>query len=165
MVGLFWIDVDEDTVYLGAPPDILGRTVLVSDAGLEGVGNEQAGSWAWAEVREVAVLGAPVRSAVRRSLSMAGTLLLTAVSGGPVDDAPAMTVRVDTADGQRELTTSTAAAGGYGQDEFDLSQVLLDRFADGSARPSTLVEWARTHSGGTPHRADREALLRAWACQ
>ncbi|MHC0430636.1 hypothetical protein ACX6XY_10650 [Streptomyces sp. O3] len=162
MVGLFWIT--GDAVYLGAPPDLLGRAVLVTDAGLDSVGHEQVGGWPWAEVRGVAVRDVPLRSAVRRRLSLAGTLLLSAVFGG-IDEPPAMTVCVDTADGGRELTVASAAAAGYGRAEITLSHTLLDRFADGSACPSRLADWARTHPAGTPGRARREALLRQWAAR
>ncbi|WP_156722290.1 hypothetical protein [Streptomyces apocyni] len=160
MVGLFWIT--QESVHLGGPPDSLGRAVLISDMGLEAIGEKQRGTWAWADVHQVPLLDVPVRSAVRRGLSTAWTLTQTAAFGG-IEEAPAMTVGVETAGDITELTVSTSAAGGYGQDEFDLSQALLDRFAEGSARPSSLTRWARTHAGGTPPRAAREELLRQWA--
>ncbi|TPQ20778.1 hypothetical protein [Streptomyces sporangiiformans] len=161
MVGLFWIT--GESVHLGAPPSGLGPGVLVTEEGLTAVGDGQTNNWAWADLKKVTLLDAPIRSSLGRRFSMSVDAVLTAAFGGTADTAPAMTVRVETADGATELSAPTAAAGGYEDSEFALSQALLNRFAEGSCRPSALLAWGRTQPDKTPGRTVRETLLREWA--
>lgn len=79
--------------------------------------------------------------------------------GGPA----LLSVHLETAEGPRRLGVHAAVAGGYVRSEYELSQALLDRFVDGTASPAVLMAWHRDREdSGTPRRAAREALLRAW---
>ncbi|MDX3690089.1 hypothetical protein PV726_07015 [Streptomyces europaeiscabiei] len=164
MVGLFWI-AEDGGVYIGAKPDGYGRGVRLTSAGVEGLGTDQGGHWAWAEVRGVAVKYVKIRSAGRLLVGAAFDLVGTAVTGH--GDAPgAFEVHVDTGDGSVvELEAYMApAGGGYVPSEYELSMKLLDRLAGGTANVDALEAWGRTHGiEGTPRREEREALLKEWA--
>ncbi|WP_338896992.1 hypothetical protein WBG99_16240 [Streptomyces sp. TG1A-60] len=163
MVGLFWIAADGG-VYVGAEPEGYGRGVRLTRDGVVGLGTGQGGSWGWAEVRSVAVRDVRIRSAARLLAGAAVDLVGSAVTGGGESPA-AFEVHVGTAEGTVELTTWAAPAlGGYVPSEYDLSVALLERFVAGTADVDTLAEWGRAHAGEcTPHREEREALLRKWA--
>jgi hypothetical protein len=161
MVGLFWIT--ETSVYVGAEPEGYGRSVRLTADGVEAVGTDQEGSWAWSDIRSVGVHYAPVRSAGARWVvgAAVNTALDVALGGG--DTPPAFEVHITTEDGTTELDTRSAAIHAYTQDEYDLSVALLERFVTGIADVSALLEWGRVHATeGTPRREEREALLRGW---
>lgn len=160
MVGLFWIT--ETSVYIGAEPAGYGRGVRLTAGGVEALGTDQRGSWAWSDVRSLGVRYAPVRSGSRWMVGAAvDTVMDVALGGG---DAPAVfEVHVEDADGTTELDTHSAAPYGYTESEYDLSVALLQRFVSGIAHVPALLEWGRAHATeGTPRRRDREALLRGW---
>jgi hypothetical protein len=161
MIGLFWIT--KEHVYLGAEPEGYGRGVRLTRSGVEAVGTDQKGFWPWADIREVGVHYAQVRSSTRWLVhSVADTVLDLAVGGG--DAPPAFELHVRTDEEKAELTVYSAAVGGYVQSEYELSLDLLRRFADGSADVARLLEWGSAEGGGaTPWRTAREALLRSWA--
>ncbi|MFJ9589505.1 hypothetical protein [Streptomyces acidicola] len=166
MVGLFWIT--EKSVYIGAEPAGYGPGVRLTADGVEALGTDQEGCWAWADVRSVDVHFAPVRrkasgwKAVGRVL---GTALdvVDVVLGGTPETPPVFEVHVETADGTTELDAYAAASRGYTESEYDLSVTLLQRFVTGIADVSALLEWGCTHVvEGTLGREEREALLRGW---
>ncbi|MFF4347400.1 hypothetical protein [Streptomyces sp. NPDC001530] len=160
MIGLFWIT--EESVYVGAEPEGYGRGVRLTPEGIEAVGTDQKGFWAWADVRAVSVQYAQVRSSTRWLVhSVADTVLDLAIGGG--EAPPAFEVHVRTDEEKAELTVHSAAVGGYVQSEYELSLELLERFVDGTADVARLLEWGRADGGGaTPWRVAREALLRSW---
>ncbi|MEU2559556.1 hypothetical protein ABZ626_09510 [Streptomyces longispororuber] len=162
MVGLFWIA--EGDVYVGAKPSGLAPGVRLTPEGVTGLGHRQAGLWLWDDVRALTVEGVPVKS-LKRHVGMVVDLALTVGLGGG-DEAPAMTVRLETAEGERELTAYAAAAAGYSQREYDLSRALLARLTEGAATLlttlSAMAAWGRAHEGGTPRREAREQLLSDW---
>ncbi|MBA2807826.1 MULTISPECIES: hypothetical protein [Streptomyces] len=166
MVGLFWIT--EKSVYVGAEPAGYGPGVRLTADGVEALGADQEGCWAWADLRSVGVHFAPVRrkasgwkalsNAVDTALDVAGL-----VFGGIGDPPPVFEVHVETGDGTTELDAYGAAPRGYTESEYELSVTLLQRFVTGIADVSALLEWGRTHVvEGTLGREEREALLREW---
>jgi len=161
MIGLFWIT--EESVYLGAEPEGYGRGVRLTPEGLEAVGTDQRGFWAWADVRAVDVHYVQVRSSTGWLVhSVADTVLDLAAGGGEAPPAFEIHVRTDTE--KAELTVHCAAVGGYVQSEYELSLELLDRLVDGTVDVGRLLEWGRAEgSGATPWRPAREALLTSWA--
>ncbi|MER5403709.1 hypothetical protein [Streptomyces sp. NPDC002769] len=161
MIGLFWIT--EESVYVGAEPAGNGRGVRLTPEGLEAVGTDQKGFWAWRDVRAVTVHDAQVRSSTRWLVnSVMDTVLDVATGGG--EAPPAFELHVRTDKEKAELTVYTAAVGGYVQSEYELSLDLLNRFVDGTADVARLLEWGSVEGDGvTPWRAAREALLRSWA--
>lgn len=160
MIGLFWIT--EERVYVGAEPAGAGRGVRLTPQGLEAVGADQRGFWAWRDLRAVTVHDAQVRSSTRWLVnSVTDTVLDLAVGGGEAPAAFGLRVRTD--EEKAELTVYTAAIGGYVQSEYELSVALLERFVDGTADVARLLEWGSAEGGGaTPWRSAREALLRSW---
>ncbi|QIY67481.2 MULTISPECIES: hypothetical protein [unclassified Streptomyces] len=161
MIGLFWIT--EKSVYVGAEPAGNGRGVRLTPEGLEAVGTDQKGFWAWRDVRAVTVHDVQVRSSTRWLVnSVMDTVLDVATGGG--EAPPAFELHVATDEEKAELTVYTAAVGGYVQSEYELSLDLLNRFVEGTADVSRLLEWGSAEGDGiTPWRAAREALLRSWA--
>jgi hypothetical protein len=162
MVGLFWIA--EGDVYVGAKPSGLAAGVRLTPEGVVALGDKQAGFWLWEEVRALTAEDVPVRT-LRRQVGTFVDLALTVGLGG-TDDAPSMTVRLSTPEGETDLSAYTAAARGYSQAEYDLSLALLTRMTEGEATLRTtlaaMAEWGRTREGGSPRAAEREALLREW---
>lgn len=160
MVGLFWIN--RESVYVGAEPEGYGPGVRLTPEGVEALGEGQRGFWAWADVLELSVHYAEVRSSSRW---MVNSVVDTILSVGTAMEAPAaFEVHVRTAGEKAELTVYAAPVGGYVQTEYDLSVALLERFADGTADLARLMEWGREEGDGiTPWRQAREALLRSWA--
>jgi hypothetical protein len=161
MVGLFWIT--EDHVYVGAEPTGAAPGVRLTKDGVETLGTDQRARWAWADIRGLDARDVAVRSPARRLVSIAADwvdVLLTT----HVDQPPLFTVTVETADGTAEATVSAAAPGGvYTTAEHDLSRTLLARLAAGTATIDPLLTWRREREDtGTPSRAEREELLRAW---
>jgi hypothetical protein len=160
MVGLFWIT--ETSVYVGAQPDGCGRGVRLTADGVEALGTDQEGRWAWSDMRSVTVHCAPVRSGSRWVVGAVVNTVLDVASGGG-DMPPVFEVHVEDGDGTTELDTYSAALHGYTEAEYDLSVTLLQRFVAGIANVSVLLEWGRVYAaGGTPRREEREALLRGW---
>ncbi|GGR83540.1 hypothetical protein GCM10010252_22820 [Streptomyces aureoverticillatus] len=163
MVGLFWIA--EGDVYVGSKPSGLAPGVRLTPEGVAGLGHKQEGLWLWDDVRGLTVEDVPVKS-LRRQVGMVVDMALTVGLGGG-EDAPSMTVCVETADGEAELTAYVATAYGYSQREYDLSRALLTRLTEGAATMMTtlsaMAEWGRSHEGGSPRRYERERLLREWA--
>ncbi|TQK52946.1 hypothetical protein FBY35_3409 [Streptomyces sp. SLBN-118] len=161
MVGLFCIT--EDEVHLGAPPCESGPGVRVAAAGLEAVG-PQSGSWTWADLSSVTVVGVPAKNTPGRQLSMTLDLVLGAMGLGGPESPPEMTVRVEVSDGMTELVAHSAAAGAYTHREVELSHQVLDRFVTGTLSPAVLTDWCRTHGDRkSPRPAEREAVLEQWA--
>lgn len=162
MVGLFWIA--EGDVYVGAKPSGLAAGVRLTPEGVVALGDKQSAFWLWDEVHSLTVEDAPVKS-LKRQVGVLVDLALTVGLGGS-DDAPAMTVRLSTAEGATDLSAYTAAATGYSQTEYDLSQTLLLRMTEGEATLRTtlaaMAEWGRAREGGSPRGPEREALLRKW---
>ncbi|MGA4840617.1 hypothetical protein [Streptomyces sp. G45] len=162
MVGLFWIA--EGDVYVGAKPSGLAPGVRLTTEGVTGLGHQQQGLWLWDDIRALTVEDVPVKS-LKRQVGMVVDLALTVGLGGG-DEAPSMTVCVQTADEEYELTAYTAAATGYSQREYDLSRALLTRLTEGAATLHTtlsaMAQWGRAHEGGSPRREERERLLRRW---
>ncbi|BBC35200.1 hypothetical protein SGFS_064940 [Streptomyces graminofaciens] len=162
MVGLFWV-TEDGVVYVGSEPEGYGRGVRLTAAGVEGLGTDQGGSWAWGEVGGVEVRDMKIRPSTSRLLVGAAVDLVVSTISGGGDSPGAFEVHLDTADGTVELEAYVAAAaGGYAQSEYDLSVALLKRLADGTADLGALEEWGRG-AEGTPRREEREALLRKWA--
>ncbi|OLZ69813.1 hypothetical protein AV521_15805 [Streptomyces sp. IMTB 2501] len=171
MVGLFCI-VGSD-VYLGAKPSGLAPGVRLTAEGVVALGDRQSGLYLWEDVHALTVAEVPVKSLKRqagavRDLAL-GLVLDVALSGGVSltgEDPPTMTVRVESTVGEDELTAYVAAAAGYSQTEVDLSRALLSRLTEGAATMATTLvamsEWGRAWEGGSPRRAEREGLLRAW---
>ncbi|MEU9213608.1 hypothetical protein AB0D27_38350 [Streptomyces sp. NPDC048415] len=161
MIGLFWIT--EESVYVGAEPEGYGRGVRLTPEGIQAVGTDQRGFWAWADVRALSVHYAPVRSSTRWLVSSVGDTVVGLAAGG--GQAPsAFELHVRTAEEKAELTVHSAAVGGYVQSEYDLSLDLLHHFTTGTANVTRLLDWARTDGADTtPWRPAREALLRSWA--
>ncbi|WP_030931558.1 hypothetical protein [Streptomyces sp. NRRL B-24720] len=161
MVGLFW--VSEDAVHLGAPPGESAPGVRLATEGLDAVG-PRPGTWKWADLGSVTVVGAPVRTAPGRQLSMTLDVVLGAMGLGGPEGPAEMTVRVQASDGAADLLVHSAAAGAYTPGEVELSHQVLDRFVAGTLSPAVLSAWGRTHgTGKTPRPAEREALLQQWA--
>ncbi|WP_392873921.1 hypothetical protein [Streptomyces sp. LN499] len=161
MVGLFW--VSEDTVHVGAPPGESAPGVRLAAAGVDAVG-PGPGTWKWAELSSVTVLGAPVRATPGRQLSMTLDVVLGAMGLGGPEGPAEMTVRVQASDGVAELLVYSAAAGAYTPREIELSHQVLDRFVAGPLSPAVLSAWGRAHGAGkTPRPAERETLLQQWA--
>lgn len=161
MVGLFW--VSEDAVHLGAPPGESTPGVRVTDAGLEAVG-PQSGTWKWADLGSVTVVGARAKATPGRQLSIALDVALGAMGVGGPEGPAEMTVRVQAADGETELLIHSAAAGAYTPREVELSHQVLDRLVDGTPGLAALSAWGRAHGGKkSPRPAEREALLQQWA--
>ncbi|MGV9754875.1 hypothetical protein ACWDUC_03425 [Streptomyces tricolor] len=171
MVGLFWIA--EGDVYVGAKPAGLAPGVRLTPEGVVGLGDGQSSLCLWEDVSTLTVADVPVKSLMRRVGAVTdlalGTVKELALPGGSVwaDEAPAMmTVRVGSADGERELGAYVAAAVGYPQTEIDLSRALLSRLTEGAATMATTLaamsEWGRAWEGGSPRGAERERLLRRW---
>ncbi|MFD9909707.1 hypothetical protein [Streptomyces sp. NPDC059063] len=162
MVGLFWIA--EGDVYVGSKPSGLAPGVRLTPEGVAGLGHKQEGLWLWDDVRALTVEDVPVKS-LKRQVGMVVDMALTVGLGGG-EDAPSMTVCVETADEEAELTAYVATATGYSQREYDLSRALLTRLTEGAATMlttlSAMAEWGRGHEGGSPRRVERERLLAAW---
>ena len=74
-------------------------------------------------------------------------------------------VGVEPADGAEEVRVFSPAVGGiHTPVEYGLSRAVLERLTDGGPTVGELLNWGREHAaGGTPRRAEREALLREWA--
>ncbi|WP_229703421.1 hypothetical protein [Streptomyces albiflavescens] len=160
MIGLFWIT--EESVHLGAEPEGYGLGVRLTPEGIEAVGTDQKGFWAWADVRDVSVHYAQVRSSTRWLVSSVMDTVLDVAAGGG-EAPPAFEIHVRTDEEKAELTVHCAAVGGYVQSEYELSLELLERFVDGTADVARLLEWGRADGGGaTPWRPAREALLSSW---
>ncbi|MFJ5776429.1 hypothetical protein [Streptomyces sp. NPDC093094] len=170
MVGLFWIA--EGDVYVGAKPSGLARGVRLTPEGVIALGDGQSRLYLWEDVHALTVADVPVKSFRRQVGAVTGMALSTVINlaapeGGPADEAPPlMTVYVESGDGKDELQTFTAAAVGYTQAEVGLSRALLTRLTEGAATMATTLtamsEWGRAREGGSPRRAEREALLREW---
>ncbi|MGH4036131.1 hypothetical protein ACQB60_45375 [Actinomycetota bacterium Odt1-20B] len=163
MVGLFWIA--EGDVYVGAKPSGLAPGVRLTPEGVVALGHNQSGLWLWEDVHALTVADIPVKS-LKRQVGAVVDLALTVGLGG-ADEAPAMTVCVESPDGEEhELTAYVAAATGYSQTEVDLSRTLLSRLTEGAATMSTTLasmsEWGRAWEGGSPRGAERVGLLRGW---
>ncbi|MEI5101766.1 hypothetical protein RB200_28740 [Streptomyces sp. PmtG] len=172
MVGLFWIA--EGDVYVGAKPSGLAPGVRLTPEGVLGLGDRQSRLWLWEDVRALTAADVPVKSLKRRVGAVkdlaVGTVLNLAdpVGQSLADEAPAiMTVRVESADGEHELSAYVAAAVGYPRTEADLSRAVLARLTEGAATMETtlaaMAEWGRGHGGDAPRKAEREKLLREWA--
>ncbi|GGT17945.1 MULTISPECIES: hypothetical protein [Streptomyces] len=161
LVGLFWIT--EDCVYVGAEPVGAATGVRLTEDGVEALGLGRGESWRWDRVRRIEVRDVAVRSAARRLVSVAFDNLMVMVTGDG-ELPPAFTVCVDAADGPVEVSVVSAVTGGvYTPAEYELSRALLTRLTDGSTPVGELLAWRRDHgTGGTPSRAEREALLRKW---
>ncbi|MGW7078787.1 hypothetical protein ACWGH2_17060 [Streptomyces sp. NPDC054871] len=175
MVGLFWIA--EGDVYVGAKPSGLAAGVRLTPEGVVALGDKQSAFYPWDEVRALTVEDAPVKSlkgqgvvalkTLKRQVVTLVDLALTVGLGG-ADEAPLMTVRLQSPSGETELAAYIAAtAAGYSRTEYDLSRELLTRLTDGAATMNTtlarMAEWGRAHEGGSPRASEREALLRSWA--
>ncbi|MFJ8155184.1 hypothetical protein [Streptomyces sp. NPDC094468] len=161
VVGLFWIT--EDAVYLGAEPTGTASGVRLTEDRVEALGIGHGTSWSRSEVRRIEVRDVPVRSAVRRLVSVAFDSLVVAVTGDG-EFPPAFTVRVATAGDAVEVSVVSAVVGGiYTPVEYDLSLTLLARLIDGRTPVADLLAWRRDHGAdGGPSREEREALLRKW---
>lgn len=174
MVGLFWIA--EGDVYVGAKPSGLAAGVRLTPEGVLALGDKQSAFYPWDEIRALTVEDAPVKSlkgqgavllnSVKRQVVTLVDLALTVGLGG-ADEAPLMTVRLESASGETELAAYAAAtAAGYSQPEYDLSLTLLSRLTEGEATLRTtlaaMAEWGRAREGGSPRGAEREGLLREW---
>ncbi|MGW2419150.1 hypothetical protein ACWC0C_07780 [Streptomyces sp. NPDC001709] len=171
MVGLFCIAGSD--VYVGAKPSGLAPGVRLTLEGVVALGDRQSGLYPWEDVHALTVADVPVKSLKRqagavRDLAL-GMVLDVALSGGvglTGEDPPMMTVRVETAYGDHELSAYVAVAVGYSRTEADLSRTLLSRLTDGAATMATTLaamsEWGRAWEGGSPRRAEREGLLREW---
>ncbi|MGY0065792.1 hypothetical protein ACWZEH_02890 [Streptomyces sp. QTS137] len=161
MVGLFWIT--EDSVYLGAEPEGNASGVRLTKDGVELLGRERTGCWAWDEVHGIEVADVTVRRAVRRYASLAFDVVSAILNQGP-EHPPFFTLRVTTDDGTVEASPFAAVTGGtYGPTEYELSLTLLRRLVDGEgAGLDGLLAWRRDHAT-TPGREERELLLLKWA--
>ncbi|MFI9357791.1 hypothetical protein [Streptomyces lydicus] len=171
MVGLFWIA--EGDVYVGAKPTGLAPGIRLSPEGVIALGASQSGLYLWEDVHALTVANVPVKSLKRqvgavKDLAL-GTVMELALSsgiGGAGEAPPMLTVYVEGPDDDHELTAYVAAALGYSQTEIDLSRALLSRLTEGAATMATTLaamsEWGRAWEGGSPRRAEREALLRRW---
>ncbi|GHE15365.1 hypothetical protein [Streptomyces alanosinicus] len=170
MVGLFWIA--EGDVYVGAKPSGLAPGVRLTPEGVLALGDGQSSIYLWEEVRALTVADVPVKSLKRqvgvvKDLALETVMELTLPIGyGRVDEAPAMTVRVNSSDSEHELAAYAAAAVGYPQTEIDLSLALLTRLTEGAATMATTLaamsEWGRTWEGRRLGGPEREELLRGW---
>ncbi|MFJ4829478.1 hypothetical protein ACIP79_06070 [Streptomyces sp. NPDC088747] len=162
MVGLFWIT--EDAVYVGAEPTGTASGVRLTRDGVETLGLGNGASWSWDRVRRLEARDLVVRSAGRRLASMALDSLVVLVTGDG-ELPPAFTVHVATLDESVEVSALPAAPGGiYLESERELSRILLERLADGTADVADLLAWRREQADdSTPRREEREALLRKWA--
>ncbi|MFJ2771370.1 hypothetical protein [Streptomyces sp. NPDC087300] len=162
MVGLFWIA--EGDVYVGAKPAGLAAGVRLTPEGVMALGDKQSAFWFWDDIRELTVENVPVRSLKRHLGTMVDMALTVGLGAG--DDAPTMTVRLETPDGEVDLLAYTAAVSGYSPTEYELSRALLGRMTEGAATLHTTLaamsEWGRAHEGGSPRREAREGLLREW---
>lgn len=162
MVGLFWIG--EDSVYVGAEPAGTASGVRLTREGVEAPGIGEGRFWTWDEVVRIEAHDVAVRSGARRLASMAFDAALVAVTGYG-DLPPAFSVEVATAGETFRTDVFAAVAGGiYLHSEYELSTLLLQRLADGTADVADLLAWGRDHAAaGTPPYEEREALLRKWA--
>lgn len=170
MVGLFWIA--EGDVYVGAKPSGLAPGVRLAPEGVVALGDGQSALHLWEDVRALTVADVPVKSLMRQvgvvkdvALGMVANLAMP-VDPGLADAPPSMTVRVESGDGDHELTAYVAAAVGYSPTEVDLSRALLSRLTEGAATMATTLAamsaWGRAWEGGSPRGAQREELLRRW---
>ncbi|MGI5196189.1 hypothetical protein ACQEVY_21465 [Streptomyces sp. CA-288835] len=160
MVGLFWIA--EGDVYVGAKPSGLAPGVRLTPEGVVALGDRQSGLWPWDDVRALTVNDVPVKSLRRQ----AGALLEMALAAASwPDEAPTMTVSIETVDKDAELTAYAAVAW-YSQEEYDLSLTLLSHLAAGEATLratlAAMAQWGRAQEDGSPRAAEREGLLREW---
>ncbi|MFF9011800.1 hypothetical protein ACF09C_02340 [Streptomyces sp. NPDC014870] len=171
MVGLFWIA--EGDVYVGAKPTGSAPGVRLTPEGVLALGEGQSGLFLWEDVRALSVSDVPVKTLKRQIGAVTELALDTVVNlalpggPGPSGAGPAMmALRVETPDGERELSAYAAAAVGYTEAEADLSQALLSRLTDGAATMATTLAamsaWGRAWEGGSPRTAQREELLRGW---
>ncbi|MER7000910.1 hypothetical protein [Streptomyces sp. NPDC000410] len=171
MVGVFWIA--ESDVYVGAKPSGQAPGIRLTPEGVLALGEGQSRLYLWEDVQALTMVDVPVKSLKRQIGAVTELALDTVVNlampggPGPAGGIPAMmTVRVETRDGEHELTCYAAAAVGYSPAEADLSRTLLSRFTDGAATMATTLaamsEWGRAWEGGSPRGAQREELLRRW---
>mgnify|MGYP001070726110 FL=1 len=162
MVGLFWFT--GECVYVGAEAVGAAPGVRLTEDGVETLGVDHGSSWGWEKVRCVEAADVALRSTARRLASLALDSVVVLVSGDGILP-PAFTVRVETADGTEEVSVFSPAVGGiYTPVEYGLSRAVLERLTDGGPTVGELLHWGREHAaGGTPRRAEREALLREWA--
>ncbi|GAA2636748.1 hypothetical protein [Streptomyces vastus] len=162
MVGLFWIA--EGDVYVGAKPSGLASGVRLTPEGVVVLGERQSGLWPWEDVRALTVGDVPVKS-LKHQVGVLVEMALTVVGLGGSDRPHAMTVSIETADKDAELT-AYAAASGYSQEEYDLSLALLSHLTAGEATLratlAAMAQWGRAREDGSPRAADREGLLREW---
>ncbi|MET8983288.1 hypothetical protein ABZX85_47770 [Streptomyces sp. NPDC004539] len=163
MVGLFWIG--EETAYVGTPPVEPAPGVALTAAGPRVEGLEPQ-AWAWAEVLEVRVPDAPVRSTAARWAIRAVTVAAAAVDAWTPDDPPEMTVVIATGDGELETPVYSGASVAYTQREVDLSLGLLARMTRGEFSPTVMTEWWRANR---PEKVlssrDREGVLEGWLAE
>ncbi|GHF46043.1 hypothetical protein GCM10010218_29100 [Streptomyces mashuensis] len=173
MVGLFWIAGGD--VYVGAKPSGQAPGIRLAPEGVVALGDGQAGLYPWEDVHGLTVVDVPVKTLKRQvgavtdmALGTVMDLALTGPGPGLPGQAPSLlTVRIASTGGNRELSAYVAAAIGYSRTETDLSLALLSRLTEGAATMATtlaaMAEWGRTwEGGGSPRRAEREALLRGW---
>ncbi|MEV6329305.1 hypothetical protein [Streptomyces sp. NPDC051909] len=171
MVGLFWIT--EGDVYVGAKPTGHGPGVRLTSEGVVGLGDGQSQLFLWEDVSALSVTDVPEKTLMRQvgvvgdaALNVVGELVLPVFGPRAGDAPPRLTVELETASGTRSLSAYVAAAAGYPQSEVDLSLSLLSRLTEGAATMETtlaaMAEWGRGREGGTPRRAEREALLQEW---
>lgn len=162
LVGLF--SVTPAQVYLGAPPGETATGVELTSFGVQRVGSDvDASLWPWRDVSAVRVVGAPVKSSFARGLAAVGVAASIVLTWWSVSAPDPMTVVVETGDSCGELLVDSAAAIAYTPREVELSQILLNRFADGSLSPSMMTEWRRNEP--EPRRLSaraREELLLRW---
>ena len=161
MMGLFWIA--EGDVYVGAKPSGLAPGVRLMPEGVVSLGDGRSDLWLWDEVCALTVEGAPLKS-FKHQVGVAVDMALN-VTGWGGDGPPTMSVTVETADEKTELT-AYAAAYGYSQEEYDLSQALLSHLTAGEATLratlAAMAQWGRAREGGSPRAAEREETLREW---
>jgi hypothetical protein len=161
MVGLVWIA--EGDVYVGAKPSGLAPGVRLTPEGVVGLGDRQSGLWLWDDVRALTVVDVPLKS-LRRQAGALVEMALT-VGGLGSDEAPTMTVSIETVDKDAELS-AYAAASWYSQEEYDLSLTLLSHLTAGEATLratlAAMAQWGRAQEDGSPRAAEREGLLREW---
>ncbi|MFB7368849.1 hypothetical protein ACFC0D_03245 [Streptomyces sp. NPDC056222] len=171
MVGLFWIA--EGDVYVGAKPTGLAPGVRLTPEAVVALGESQSNVYLWEDVHALTMTCVPVKSLKRQIGAVTEIALDTVVNlampggPGPMGGGPAMmTVRVESRDGDNELSAYVAAAVGYSPTEVELSQALLSRLTEGAATMATTLaamsEWGRAWEGGSPRGAQREELLRRW---
>lgn len=162
MIGLFWIT--DDSVYVGAPPNVEGHCVRITSEGVQARGPDRIRAWPWSILRSARVEAVPVESSARgvgRFLAAVLEAVVTLSSSFGGEEPPQMLLVLETEEGKEEVQVS-AATMGYGPQEIVLSQHLLARLREGTADPGTLTAWSRERRGGTPKPREREALLREW---